>query len=106
MRVSMLVFAAVIALPTPALAQDTKVTRAGQPVVVRVFYDCVKGRYPNAAGAASHGTVTSREARRNRCGSPNHPVVEAIYTPNPGFRGTDEVILYGGSRARVKVVVQ
>jgi hypothetical protein len=94
-------------LAEPAAALDQKVTRSGQPVVVRVYYNCARpGNYPNAAGSAYNGTVTLREATRNRCGNPRQPVVEAVYTSKPGFKGTDEVIFVAGSRARVKVIVR
>jgi hypothetical protein len=94
-------------LAEPAFAQDQKTTRSGAPIVVRVFYNCARpGNHPNAAGSASNGTVTLREATRNRCGNPRQPVVEAVYTPKPGFKGTDEVIFVAGTRARVKVTVR
>ena len=95
-----------LALPDPVFAQAAKTTSAGRPVVVRTFFNCVRDRYPNAAASASHGTVVSRETRRNRCGNPNQPVVDVVYTPNPGFRGTDEVIFHGGMRARTKIIVR
>ena len=93
-------------LPEPSVAQQKAVTTsAGRPVVVRVFFNCVRG-YPRATGSASNGTVTTRDSTRNRCGTPNHPVVETIYTPNPGFRGTDKVVLHGGTRTWVDVIVR
>jgi hypothetical protein len=95
-------------LPDPSVAQQKPViTSAGRPVVARVFFNCgVRGAYPNATGTASHGTVTTQDATRNRCGNRNHPVVLTVYTPNPGFRGTDRVILNGGQRAWIDVVVR
>ena len=100
------IFPVLFMAPDQTIAQETrKVTSAGRPMLVRVFYNCGVRGYPNAAGSASNGTVSQWEARRNRCGNANHPVVEAIYTPNPGFRGTDKVIFHGGTRAWVDVTV-
>ncbi|HEY7384350.1 MAG TPA: hypothetical protein VH743_11825 [Beijerinckiaceae bacterium] len=109
-RLSLALSAVCLTMPWlagPAAAQDQKTTRSGQPVVVRVFYNCARpGNHPNAAGSASNGTVTLHEATRNRCGNPRQPVVEAVYTPKPGFKGTDEVIFVAGTRARVRVTVR
>jgi hypothetical protein len=91
-------------LAAPAMAQDQKVTRMSQPVVVRVFYNCT-GR-PNAAGYAYNGTLSLRETTLNRCGNPRQPAIEAVYTPRYGFRGTDEVVFTAGTGERLKVTVR
>ena len=92
----------------PVFAQErVYYARSGQPIPVLVYFSCgPRGQFAGASGAAQHGSVTMRYATGNRCGNPNHPVVQLIYTSRPGFRGQDEAIFYtpaGTARRRIIV---
>jgi hypothetical protein len=91
----------------PAIAQSAT-AQSGKPTRIWSFWNCTPEGGLSASGAATNGTITTRNATQNRCGNPRHPVVEMIYTSRPGFKGTDEAWLTGtrGQRQVVSVTVQ
>jgi hypothetical protein len=90
----------------PAFAQQgIHFARSGEPKLLGVYFNCTpRGGLPSPSGTAHNGTITTRVATGNRCGSPNYPVVQMIYTSRPGFRGRDQAFLYG-SPPRVTTIV-
>jgi hypothetical protein len=90
----------------PAAAQ-TKSVPTGQSTVLTTYFSCdLRGGSIVPTAVAYHGTVATRESTAHRCGKPNHPVIEFIYTPKPGFKGRDEAFFYGGPNYRMTVIVQ
>jgi hypothetical protein len=93
---------------SPVSAQQRiHVAQSGRPHILGVYFNCTNRRgLPSPSGTAYNGTVTTRVATGNRCGNPQQPVVQMIYTSRPGFRGRDEVILYGDPPRRSTVIVR
>jgi hypothetical protein len=90
---------------SPSLAQLANKTKAGVPVRVYSMWNCVKEHEIHMSGTADHGTVTSKRGMQARCGKASHPVTEAWYTPEKGFRGVDRVTVYGENANRSGVVI-
>jgi hypothetical protein len=92
----------------PAAAQQaTRFAQSGRPLVLGVYFNCTsRGDLPSPSGAAQNGTITTRVATGNRCGNPQQPVVQMIYTSRPGFRGRDEAFLYGPMNRRTTIIVR
>ena len=93
---------------SPASAQQaTRFAQSGRPLILGVYFNCTsRGGLPSPSGAAHNGTITTRVATGNRCGNPQQPVVQMIYTSRPGFRGRDEGFLYGPMNRRTTIIVR
>ncbi len=102
LTLSVLGLAITAAVPVDA---QTDTVRSGQPKRIWTFFDCQIGRVVGGSGTASNGSVEMRQTTQNRCGHPQLPVLEAIYTSRAGFKGTDTVYLYYGRLRRRQVVV-
>ncbi|WP_199087723.1 hypothetical protein [Bosea sp. ASV33] len=96
------------AFPIAALAQGrTENVKSGAASRVYNVFSCGRGIVGGVNGTASHGTITTRTARQNRCGRPDQEVTEVVYTSQPGYRGPDEAYVYwSGGRTRVSVNVR
>ena len=108
--VGMLALSASVSVESATAQMQPRTTRSGEPVRVYSFWDCARGNTPQASGSAAHGTVATREATQNRCGSPKQPVIELYYTSQAGFKGQEEVFINRsggrrGQRLSVKVNV-
>ena len=97
-----------VAGSSPASAQQAvHVAQSGRPHILGVYFDCTGRRgLPSPSGTAYNGTITTRVATGNRCGNPQQPVVQMIYTSRPGFRGRDEAIFYGDPPRRTTIMMR
>ena len=87
--------------------QRTHVAQSRRPTILGVYFNCTpRGGLPSPSGTALNGTITTRQAVGSRCGNPNQPVVQIIYTSRPGFRGQDEIYLYGPEPRRATIIVR
>ena len=95
-----LVLLAGMVLTEPLAAQGrVKVVPAGKSTVLGGFFNCTSSSSAIAApigATASNGTVTLQDGTSNRCGNPNQPVRNVVYTPKPEYRGPDTVYIYNG----------
>lgn len=93
---------------TPALSQD-KTTQSGKPVLVWTTWNCKTHVPPTVSGTAKNGKVDTKSATDSRCGAKAEPVTQLWYTPPTGFKGVEEVMVYGGAGGtgnRVRVTVK
>jgi hypothetical protein len=92
----------------PAAAQErVHHAQSGRPIAIGAFFNCGPRMAPQApSGTARNGTVTTRLTTEARCGNSNHPVIQVIYTSRPGFRGQDEIFLYGPPAERRRIIVR
>lgn len=99
---------AALASANPAAAQErVHYAQSGRPLPIGAFFRCGPRSAPQApSGTAYNGTITTRLTTEARCGNPHHPVVQMIYTSRPGFRGQDEIFLYGPPNERRRVIVR
>ncbi|MFO1183510.1 MAG: hypothetical protein U1E56_01830 [Bauldia sp.] len=87
------VAAAIVAVATAGAVAQIPMphVKSGQPLVIRVAFNCQTHIPPRLDGSASHGTLTTRLGKGNHCGNANEPHNELIYTSEPGFKGADGV---------------
>lgn len=107
-KVTMLALLGGVLLSAPAFAQD-KTTQAGKPVLIWSTWNCQKHIPPAISGTAKTGKVETKSAVENRCGSASEPVTQLWYTPPANFKGTEEVMVYGGAGGvgnKVRVTVK
>jgi len=67
--------------------------KSGVPTTVRYFWNCTRAM-PGLSGAAEHGSMTVKSSTGNHCGRPDQPVLELVYTSQPGFKGDDRATYY------------
>jgi hypothetical protein len=98
----------VIAYGWPASAQERVYqAQSGRPISIRTVFSCTWGNYQSVSGTANNGSVVTTHTTAPRCGKPNHPITNVVYTSRPGFKGQDEATIYGdGVRDRVKIIVR
>lgn len=79
--------------------QSRRSVDAGKTSRVYTIFNCQTGIVQGASGTASHGSITTRDAKQNRCGNRTQSVMEVFYTPTSGYKGPDDVYIYwGGGR--------
>jgi hypothetical protein len=97
-------------LPGLAQGQFVQPRRAiDGDVTTRIYnvFNCQTNIVSAVNGSAGRGTITTRNAKQNRCGNRGHDVVEVMYTPQRGYRGPDEAdIFWGGGRTRIHLNVR
>jgi hypothetical protein len=96
-------------IPTASAGTRTKEVnaKAGVPTLLFVWYDCVRHFPYQGTAFVENGTLTYKDAVRNRCGGANEPARELWYTSNSGFTGTDNVTVPGraGAGLAIRVMV-
>ena len=103
--------AAVALVPALAFANAVTVTKtgkSGQPIGLIFIFNCQNHLLPGSAyGSALHGKVTVNKTTRDVCFGKGEPVLEFIYTSNPGYKGNDQATLYIDSQLQnYPVIVQ
>jgi len=79
--------------------------KSGVATPIKYFINC-EGALEVGAATAEHGTVTFKEVVVKACGNTKQPALQFTYTSNPGFVGTDNVMIYSGPYPNwVKVTV-
>ncbi len=68
--------------------------KSGSTTVVRRWWNCKGELAPISSASAEHGTMLLRVGAGNHCGKPDQPVLELVYTPQPGFKGQDSGFFY------------
>jgi hypothetical protein len=88
------------AAATPDLNADGSVpdatAKAGAETKVATLKDCTLPDQPPVASVrADHGTVRIKQGKGPGCGHASVSTVEAFYTSEPGFKGTDKLHILG-----------
>ncbi len=69
--------------------------KSGVATPIRKFIsECTTPVYYGVSGMGAHGKISTRQATGRHCGQDNFLETLVIYTPDPGFVGADDIMLY------------